>query len=69
MTDIQTSASDDQILMSSCHLVSLFALTHSQPTHARALSCRVLGSAIHAVVCIISKVVVVTLLALPKETL
>ena len=51
MTDVQTSASDVQILMS-YHLVSFFALTHSRPTHARALSCRLLGSAIHVVVCI-----------------
>ena len=51
MTDVQTSASDDQILMS-YHLVSFLALTHSRPMHARALSCRLLGSAIHVVVCI-----------------
>ena len=51
MTDVQISASDVQILMS-YHLVSFFALTHSRPTHARALSCRLLGSAIHVVVCI-----------------
>ena len=61
MTDVQTSASDDQILMS-YHLVSFFALTHSRPTHARALSCRLLGSAIHVVVCIITKVVVLCIM-------
>ena len=57
MTDVQTSASDDQILMS-YHLVSFFALTHSRPTHVRALSCRLLRSAIHIVVCITTVTIV-----------
>ena len=57
MTDVQISASDVQVLMS-YHLVSFFALTHSRPTHARALSCRLLRSAIHIVVCITEVVVV-----------
>ena len=60
MTNVQTSASDDQILMS-YHLVSFFALTHSQPTHARALSCRLLRSAVHVLVCI-TKVDIVNIL-------
>ena len=60
MTNVQTSASDDQILMS-YHLVSFFALTHSRPTHARALSCWLLRSAIHVVVCI-TKVDIVNIL-------
>ena len=57
MTDVQTGASDVQILMS-YHLVSFLALTHSRPTHARALSYRLLRSAVQVVVCIYKVVVV-----------